>query len=110
MSVAVMPGWRRPVSSTPTISGTARLKQVVTANAGSWAPTPTSFAYQWLRDGVAIPGATAATYAAVVDDVNHRLAVRVTGVRSGFTSVTRQSAATRAASAASTAARMRATA
>ncbi len=81
-------------TSTPTISGTARLKQVVTANAGSWAPTPTSFAYQWLRDGVAIPGATAATYAAVVDDVNHRLAVRVTGVRSGFTSVTRQSAAT----------------
>ncbi len=43
MSVAVMPGWRRPVSSTPTISGSRihEARPSITFSASS-PPTPTA--------------------------------------------------------------------
>ena len=39
-----------PVNTTaPTISGTAKVGQTLTAGDGTWSNTPTSYAYQWLR-------------------------------------------------------------
>ncbi|WP_200954858.1 hypothetical protein, partial [Nocardioides sp. Root79] len=35
----------------PAVTGTAKVGQQLTGTAGSWTPTPTSVAYQWLADG-----------------------------------------------------------
>jgi hypothetical protein len=75
-----------PPSNTalPTISGTARDGQLLTAHNGSWSGSPTSFAYEWQscdRHGggcAAIAGATSTQYTVSSDDVGHRLRVVVT--------------------------------
>jgi hypothetical protein len=41
---------------------------------GNWRGEPTEYAYAWQRDGVAIAGATSATYAVKPDDSGHSLA------------------------------------
>ena len=40
----------------------ARLTKPLTASPGAWAPTPSSFSYQWTVDGAAVGGATSATF------------------------------------------------
>jgi trimeric autotransporter adhesin len=61
------------ISGGPTVGGT------LTASPGSWAGTePLTYSYQWLRDGVAIPGATGATYVISSADAGHELAMWVT--------------------------------
>ncbi|NKX53056.1 S8 family serine peptidase [Arthrobacter mobilis] len=90
---AVAPGTLQ--SSVPTISGTAQVGQTLTASKGTWS-WGTSFAYQWLRNGTPVAGATASTYKPSAADVGARLAVRVTGTRTGYTPVARTSAATAA--------------
>ena len=51
--------------------------------------------YQWYRDGddgdVKIDGATSVTYTQVAADAGHRLKVRVSGSRTGFTTVRKYS-------------------
>ena len=70
----------------PSITGTAREGQTLTASNGSWSNTPTSFTYQWQRcasDGTGcgdITGATSQTYAVVAADVGHTVRVVVTAV------------------------------
>ncbi len=69
----------------PTISGTTRPGQTLTAGNGTWSGTvPMTFARQWRRcdaDGlncVDIVGATAGTYVLAAADLGHRIRVRVT--------------------------------
>jgi hypothetical protein len=74
----------------PEITGTAKIGTELSATTGSWSPTPTGYAYQWLRcpstatvpadaDAcVTIAGATRATYTLVAADVYGRVMVRVT--------------------------------
>ena len=45
----------------PTITGTTMVGKTVTAKPGSWARS-TTYTYQWLIGGVAVKGATKATY------------------------------------------------
>jgi hypothetical protein len=45
---------------------------------GNWTGEPTEYAYVWHSDGVAIAGATSATYAVQPDDSGHSLACVVT--------------------------------
>src|SRR4029079_4992750 len=69
----------------PTVAGTTRGGQTLTASRGSWTGTSVSFAYQWYRcDSVgnacaAIPGATGASYVLADADVGHALRVAVRG-------------------------------
>jgi hypothetical protein len=48
--------------------------------------------YQWLRDAVAIPGATRYQYALKVDDIGHTIAVRSVFSKTGYTTITKSSA------------------
>lgn len=80
-------------SPVPTISGTRAVGGVLTAGAGSWAPAPVVLTYQWKRAGATIAGATLPTYKLTIADVGSPITVTVTGTRSGYTSVTRVSAA-----------------
>ncbi|MFD8072006.1 Ig-like domain-containing protein [Streptomyces sp. NPDC059718] len=69
----------------PTISGTARTGKRLTAKAGSWRPSATSYSYEWRRDGKAIRGATRSTYVLTKADRGHRVALKITAKRSGYT-------------------------
>jgi hypothetical protein len=63
----------RDVSPAPTvapaITGTVQVANVLTLSTGTYSGSPTSYARQWTLDGVAIPGATGATYTPLVGDV-----------------------------------------
>ncbi|WP_243399977.1 hypothetical protein [Arthrobacter glacialis] len=78
---------------TPTISGTLRTGSTLTANPGTWTSGAT-FQYQWYRSGAAVTGATGKTYKLVKADANKTMMVRVTGSKSGYTTVSKDSAFT----------------
>jgi hypothetical protein len=53
----------RPVNTArPAITGTAKAGSTLVCGAGSWTYTPTSYLYQWSRNGTPIAGATSPTY------------------------------------------------
>ncbi len=68
----------------PTISGTPRVGQQLTADPGSWSGNPTSFAYQWQRCDADVAacsdviGATGKAYGVSAGDLGYRLRVKVT--------------------------------
>ncbi|MCJ1706732.1 hypothetical protein [Microbacterium sp. VKM Ac-2923] len=82
--------------ATPTISGTAKVGSTLTARAGTWAPAPVALSHQWLRNGAVISGATATTYKPTATDRGKRITVRVTGTKTGYTTLVKTSAATAA--------------
>jgi hypothetical protein len=75
-------------TSTPKISGTAKVGHTLTAKPGAWGPKHVTFAYQWLRSGTPIPGATSSRYRVVQADAGSTLSVSVTGSKSGYASAT----------------------
>jgi hypothetical protein len=79
---------------TPKVTGTARVGYRLTASPGTWGPSPVTLRYQWLRNGVAVSGATYSTYVVNKADRGRRLSVRVTGSKAGYTTVSRTSAQT----------------
>jgi hypothetical protein len=91
-------------AAAPKISGSAGVGQELKTDAGSWAVTPQSVSYQWLRCNqngricAPISGATKAAYKPVVADVAHALVARVTA-KVGTTAQPAFSAATPAVSA-----------
>lgn len=64
---------------------------VLVATSGTWNPAG-AYAYQWLREGDPISGATAPNYAPVASDVGKALKVRVTASKAGYTSASATSA------------------
>jgi hypothetical protein len=71
-------------TAVPTVSGTPKVGEELSASPGSWTGSPTSYAYQWQRcDADAVtcfdaPGATGQTYGVRSVDVGFRLRVEVT--------------------------------
>ena len=61
----------------PSVSGTPRVGEVLTAAPGTWLPEPAGYGYHWLRDGAAIPRADGAAYRVAAGDLGHRISVRV---------------------------------
>ena len=79
-----------PVNLTlPTISGTPKQGQTLTASNGTWSNSPTSYSYQWARCGsaggncTAISGATSKTYVLTSSDVGATLRITVAATNSG---------------------------
>jgi len=82
---------------TPTISGTPRVGNTLTAVLGSWSPAPVTLAIQWYRDGKKISGAGEATYLITAADRGAKLSVAVTGTKPGFTAHNEKSGSVRVA-------------
>jgi hypothetical protein len=63
----------------PAITGTPASGQTLTSTTGTWTGKATiTYARQWLRNGAAISGATAATYVLVAGDVGATITCRIT--------------------------------
>ncbi|HEX3735058.1 MAG TPA: hypothetical protein VHU86_07860 [Solirubrobacterales bacterium] len=84
--VAPAPATAPPTPGTPTISGSLATGSTLTCAAGSWTGSP-SFAYQWLRNGAPIGGATATTYVLQVADSETAIQCEVTGTNAGGAAV-----------------------
>ncbi len=69
----------------PSISGTAQVGQTLTANSGTWSPSGTSQARQWLANGSPISGATGTTYTVQAGDLGKTITVRVTSSKADYT-------------------------
>ncbi|MFC8953076.1 hypothetical protein ACFT8P_10575 [Streptomyces sp. NPDC057101] len=70
----------------PYITGSARVGGKVTAVVGTWSPAPTSYTYQWRVNGLAIPGATGASYVLPPAALGKKLTVTVAAHRTGHLS------------------------
>jgi hypothetical protein len=77
----------------PNITGNTTVGSVLTVNPGTWAPAPVTLTYQWFRNSVAIPGATATTYTLTTADDLTAITIKVTGTKSGYGDETTTSAA-----------------
>ena len=77
----VVPGPNTPATGSPTITGTARVGETLTADTAGISDDDglgnATFAYQWLADDAEINGATASTYTLADDDAGKVLKVRV---------------------------------
>jgi hypothetical protein len=66
-------------TAAPIVSGTAKVGQTLSCSEGMWiAASPTSYAYRWLRDGVAIGGAQSSVYMVTTADEGHSISCEVT--------------------------------
>lgn len=87
----------QPMTSTvaPKINGRPRLGSKVTTDGGSWSQANVRLGYQWFRGDKKIRGATQRTHVLRKGDVGHRLSVRVTAVKGGYTTARSWSPRTR---------------
>lgn len=70
--------------SAPTITGVAQVGQTLTCSEGGWNGTqPITYAFQWKRNDVAIPGATATTLLLTAEDVGAQIVCAVTASNGG---------------------------
>ena len=70
------------------ITGLARVGHTLTGHRGLWVPTPSSYGYQWYRNGVAISGATHVTYTLTSADKGKTVTLKVTVEKSGYLTTT----------------------
>ncbi len=82
------------VLGSPTLSGSPRLGEVLTASPGSVSPAPAELTTTWLRAGQPINGATGPTYTLTEDDLGSRVAARTVLTRPGYTPLALDSPAT----------------
>jgi hypothetical protein len=72
-----------PVNVTPPVaSGTATVGSTLAVTVGTWIQSPT-YTFQWLRNGVAIAGATSQTYLLVAADSGKTVSCAVTATVAG---------------------------
>jgi hypothetical protein len=69
------------------ITGRAVVGHTLTVGDGKFKPRTATVTYQWLRNGVAIPGAVGSTYVLTTDDAAQRVGVIVTGSLPGVAPV-----------------------
>ncbi len=73
-----------PTNTTPpAVTGTGTVGSTLTSTVGIWTLSPTSYTYQWERNGAKIAGAVASTYKLVAADSTHAIGCVVTGYTPG---------------------------
>jgi hypothetical protein len=77
-------------TGTPGVKGSTKAGSLLTGQRGTWT-AGTSWKFQWTRDGSWIKGATGTTYRTKASDAGHRIGVKVTGSKPGYTSASRWS-------------------
>jgi hypothetical protein len=65
-------------TSKPAISGTPAVGQALTCSPGAWTENPSTFAYQWLRNGNPIAGQTGSSYTVAAGDEGANFTCTVT--------------------------------
>ncbi|WP_052226274.1 carboxypeptidase regulatory-like domain-containing protein [Microbacterium mangrovi] len=80
-------------TAAPTITGTRAVDDVLTAHPGVWT-AGTKFAYRWYANGVVIPGATVSTFKVTSAQRGKAIKVVVTGLLTGYATISRTSAPT----------------
>jgi surface antigen len=71
----------------PRVTGDPLVDSTLTADSGSWSPTPDSVTYRWLSDGTPLTGADQPTLTLTPEMAGHALSVRVTAHRDGYSKV-----------------------
>jgi hypothetical protein len=84
-----------PVTGVGKISGTPEVGRVLTVTPPIFNPTPTSYTYQWMRNGTSIAGATAKSYTLVADDAGQLISAAIEPHREGYNSPFTETAALR---------------
>jgi beta-xylosidase len=79
---------------TPKIVGKAKVGKKLTLKAGTWKPADVKLTYQWYRSGTPITHGTKSTYTIRGADEGKKIAVKVTGKKSGYTTLVTKSKAT----------------
>jgi phage tail sheath gpL-like len=69
--------------SSPMASGAPEVGVEVNTTNGTWTGSPTSYAYEWLRDGTPISGAAASAYTLDAADLGAMISARVTATNAG---------------------------
>jgi hypothetical protein len=81
-----LPASAAPANTTaPVASGTGTVGQTLSVTNGVWTNAPTGYAYQWLRGGATIAGATAATYVLVAADSGQNVSGQVAATNAAGT-------------------------
>jgi hypothetical protein len=93
-STAAATGTASPLDGVLTLLGglglpaSAEVGQLITLTDPVWSLPGVVTTYQWLRDGVPIPGATGPTYVPTLEDAGHAISAQVTGTLAGIPAVT----------------------
>lgn len=85
--------WQSKPKPVITHDGTPTVGEELNVSAGTWLPTPTSYSYQWKRNGNVISGATNPNYEMQAADTGESLTVDVSGVLTGYAQEKQTSAA-----------------
>ena len=96
-SVTSVAPWPFSVTGAVTLVGGPVVGTVLSLSSQStavWDPVPDNFTYQWLRNGTAISNATARSYTITAADLNAKLTLTVTPVKTGFSGSSVSSAQT----------------
>lgn len=83
-------------AKTPKITGKAKVGRTLKAVAGTWQPAKVTVKYQWYKNGKKISGATKQTYKVKASVAGKKITVKVTGSKTGYTTVVKTSAAKKA--------------
>lgn len=71
----------------PKVQGAASPGATDSCTTGSWSSSPSSYAYQWLRGGAPIAGATSSSYTIASEDAGKTLQCEVTATNAGGSAV-----------------------
>ncbi len=88
LTIPLAPESPLQATSAATVTGTARVGKVISVEDPTWNEEGVTHAYQWLRDGSPISGATSRSYTLTPQDYDRRIVAKVTGHKDGWTDST----------------------